>query len=256
MNSARFDHPVIGVLGGMGPEATVELMRRVIATTPAQEDADHIHMLVDNNPKVPSRIAALFENNDISPGPELARMAKRLTTVGASTLAMPCNTAHVYLPEIRAAAGNVPVLDMVALTASRMGNTLLNKRRVGVLASAAVKRIGLYDAALAKVAVEAVYAKNQTRIMEIIRRVKRGDSGTAARRQFADICEQLLADDCDLLLIACTEFSVIADALPSGVPSLDALDVLVESIVDCGRTRLPAGALPQGGPNDIHAGAG
>jgi aspartate racemase len=256
MNSADSDHPVIGVLGGMGPEATVELMRRVIAATPAEDDADHIHMLVDNNPKVPSRIAALFENNGVSPGPELARMAKRLTSIGATTLAMPCNTAHVYLPEIQAAAGDVPVLDMVALTASRMGDTLLKERRVGVLASAAVKRIGLYDDAFARVAVEAVYASNQTRIMEIIRRVKRGDSGNTVRRQFAEICEQLLADDCDLLLIACTEFSVIADALPSEVPSLDALDVLVESIVDWGRSRPSVGRVPQGNPNAIDADAG
>jgi len=256
MSSARLDHPVIGVLGGMGPEATVELMRRVIAATPAEDDADHIHMLVDNNTKVPSRIAALFENNGVSPGPELARMAQQLATMGATALAMPCNTAHVYLPEIRAAAGNVPVLDMVTLTASQIGHTLLDKRRVGVLASAAVKQIGLYDGALAKVAIEAVYASNQTRIMEIIRRVKRGDSGTAVRRQFADICEQLLANECDLVLIACTEFSVIADALPSEIPSLDALDVLVENIVDCGRSGVQFGTLPQSSAHGIDAGAG
>ena len=53
-------HRVVGILGGMGPEATVDLMRRIIAATPAQDDIDHVHLLVDNNPKVPSRIAALI----------------------------------------------------------------------------------------------------------------------------------------------------------------------------------------------------
>ena len=67
--------PVVGILGGMGPEATVDLMRRVIAATPAQDDADHVRMLVDNNPAVPSRFAALIVGRGPSPLPELVRMA-------------------------------------------------------------------------------------------------------------------------------------------------------------------------------------
>src|SRR5579872_2815690 len=89
-------HPIIGILGGMGPEATVDLMRRVIAATPARSDADHIHMIVDNNPKVPSRIAAIIETTGPDPAPELIRMAQSLERAGADALAMPCNTAHAY----------------------------------------------------------------------------------------------------------------------------------------------------------------
>ena len=67
-----------GILGGMGPGATVDLLQRVIANTPAEDDADHIHLLVDNNPQVPSRIKALIDGDGESPVPTLIAMAKKL----------------------------------------------------------------------------------------------------------------------------------------------------------------------------------
>ena len=96
--------PTVGIIGGVGPQATVDLMQRLIDLTPAQDDADHIRMLVDNDPAVPSRIAALIEKTGPSPAPHLARMARGLVSHGATLLAMPCNTAHHYLADIRAAA--------------------------------------------------------------------------------------------------------------------------------------------------------
>ena len=111
--------PAIGLLGGMGPMATVELMRRVVAATPARDDADHIRMIVDNNPKVPSRIAALIEGTGADPAPVLAAMARGLAIAGADVLAIPCMTAHAYLPAIRAAVA-VPVIDMIEVAGAEL----------------------------------------------------------------------------------------------------------------------------------------
>src|SRR3954471_18406084 len=96
--SAR--RPIIGILGGMGPEATIDLMRRVLLATPAMDDSDHVHLLVDSNPDVPSRIAALIDRTGQSPGPELVTMGLRLQSAGAEALAIACNTAHAYAPDI------------------------------------------------------------------------------------------------------------------------------------------------------------
>ena len=111
--------PVIGVIGGMGPDATVDLMRRVIEATPADDDADHIRMIVDNNPKIPSRMKALIDGTGEDPAPVLAAMARGFETAGADVLVIPCNTAHHYLPAIRAAV-RVPVVDMIALSVPRL----------------------------------------------------------------------------------------------------------------------------------------
>ncbi len=225
--------PVIGVLGGMGPEATVAFMRRVIATTPADDDQDHIRMLVDHNPKVPSRIAALIEKTGDDPSPELITMARRLEAGGASLLAMPCNTAHAYAGAIRGAVA-IPLLDMVALTANRISRMMLEHRRVGLLASSAVRSLGLYERVLAPLGISIVYPEDQAGVMRIIKAVKRGDTGADLRRQLGVIASGLIGRKCDLLLIACTELSLLADSLDDAAAMLDSLDVLVEEVVACG----------------------
>lgn len=215
----------------MGPDATVDLMRRVIAATPARDDADHVPLLVDQNPQVPSRIAALIDGTGASPAPVLAAMTRRLVAMGATALAMPCNTAHAYLPDIRAAAGEVPVLDMVTLTADRAVAMRPDLRRVGLLASTATRITGLYDRAFARHGVTAVFPDRQDAVMAAILAVKAGAVDAGLRADLAAIAGELKADGACLLVVACTELSVIVDALPAELPVLDALDVLAEAIV-------------------------
>lgn len=223
-------HPVIGIIGGMGPQATVDLLQRVIAATPAADDADHIHMIVDNNPKVPSRIAALVEGTGEDPGPELVRMARGLEASGACLLAIPCNTAHVYLPQIIAGV-SIPVLDMVSLTADRAAAMPRNPGKVGLLASSAVLKTGLYERALAERGLDILTPHRQDELMEIIRSVKRGAMGPEAVSSLDGIAHQLRDSGAGLLLIACTELSIMADRLTAGFPVLDAMDVLASEIV-------------------------
>ncbi|WP_421707308.1 aspartate/glutamate racemase family protein [Algihabitans sp.] len=222
----------VGILGGMGPEATVLLMARVLAATPAEDDRDHVPLLVDCNSQVPSRIEALIEGTGESPGPVLAAMAERLVAMGATALAMPCNTAHAYLPDIRAAAGGVPVLDMIGLTVERLANLQPKPERVGMLASTAIQITGLYGEALGRHGMQALFPRRQPEVMEVIRAVKRGSNGAAERAALAEIAASLVEEGADALAIACTEISVIADCLPEVKPSLDAIDVLADAIVD------------------------
>lgn len=236
-SSGASTSPIIGILGGMGPEATVELMKRIVAATPAKDDADHIHLIVDNNPNVPSRIAALIDETGESPLPVLQQMAKRLEAAGANVLAIACNTAHWYAEDI-AKVVRSPVLDMVALTADRIA---LNGtyRKVGLLASTAVIKIGLYRKELARHAIETVVPRRQEDVMIIIRAIKAGKIDAGLRSAFAEIANELLSDGVDLLLVACTELSVVADAIPASLPVIDALDVLTDEIVAAGKSGAP-----------------
>ncbi len=232
--SAR--RPVVGILGGMGPEATIELMRRVLLATPATDDSDHVHLLVDSNPDVPSRIAALIDKTGESPEPELVRMAQRLRVGGAEALAIACNTAHAYAPAITRAV-DIPLLDMIALTAERIAAMALRHRRVGLLASTAVVDLGIYHEAMAGCGITVAVPQQQSTLVDIIKAVKRGDTGEATRRRFAQISSDLAAQGVDLLLVACTELSILADSINPDTPSVDSLDVLVEEIVGFGTGR-------------------
>jgi aspartate racemase len=222
--------PLVGIIGGMGPEATVDLMRRVILATPAGDDADHIHVLADNNPAVPSRIKALIEKTGPSPLPELVRMAKGLASSGATMLAMPCNTAHYYAGDI-AAAVTIPFLDMIVLTADRVVKMVPPKATIGMLASTAVIDIGLYERALHRHGLEINTPDRQDDVMTIIRAVKAGDTGTAQREDLSDIADELMQAGADIVLVACTELSILTDSITKTVPVVDALSVLAEEIV-------------------------
>ncbi len=125
----------VGIIGGMGPEATILLMQKCLDATDAKDDADHIPLIVHQNPQVPSRIAALIEGTDDDPAPVLRSMAIDLERAGAQALAMPCNTAHHYAS---AAAGeSLPFLHMIDLTADKLKN--LGANRIGMLASPATR---------------------------------------------------------------------------------------------------------------------
>jgi aspartate racemase len=220
-------HRVVGIIGGMGPEATVDLMRRVIAKTPADDDQDHVHMIVESNPKIPSRIAHLIDGTGVDPTPELIRIARNLERAGAQVLAIPCNTAHGYADAIRGAV-SIPLLDMVALTVAQIVASG-NIKRVGLLASTAVINLGLYAKAFAAHGLSIQIPHRQPEVMAIIKGVKRGETGAPAQAALGGIALDL-APHVDALLVACSELSVIATGIT--VPCVDSLDVLAQAVVD------------------------
>jgi aspartate racemase len=229
----------VGILGGMGPQATVLLMSRVIAATPARDDADHIPLIVDQNPQVPSRLRFLIDGEGADPGPVLADMARRLQGAGAKALAMPCNTAHHFAPAIRAAV-TVPLIDMVALSVAEAATLAGPGGVVGILASPAVRRIGLFEAGFAQAGLTALYAQDEDVTLAAIREIKaRGVTPQAAAR-LQSASAALMARGAVVQMIACTEFSLVADPVPVGVTAFDTLDVLVRAIVGFARTGDPS----------------
>jgi aspartate racemase len=222
-------HRIVGIIGGMGPEATVELMRRVIAKTPANDDQDHIHLIVESNPKIASRIAHLIEGTGTDPSPELVRIARNLEQAGAQALAMPCNTAHAYVDSIRDAI-KIPFLDMVTLTVERIA-AAGEARRIGLLASTAVLRTELFAKAFAAKQLETVQPGRQEDVMALIKAVKCGDTGAQVQGELGKIALDLKSR-ADELLVACSELSVISGGIT--VPFIDSMDVLADAVVSFG----------------------
>lgn len=221
----------VGIIGGMGPEATILLMQKVLAAVPAQDDADHVPLIVHQNPQVPSRIKALIDGTGADPAPTLARMARALAAAGAQALAMPCNTAHGYAAQIRAAT-TLPFLDMRDLAVRSVA--ALGARRVGMLASPATRKVGVFDAAFAALGIEPVYASAEDEILALIRAVKAGQGAAALAPRLRAVAQGLLDRDCDRLLVACTELSLLTDAL-AGMAWSDSLDDLVDAVVGFAR---------------------
>jgi aspartate racemase len=221
----------IGVIGGMGPAATVLFMACVIERTEATDDADHVPMIVDNNTQVPSRIKALIEKSGEDPGSVLAEMARGLEAAGAQALAMPCNTAHNYAPAIRQAVA-IPMLDMVELTVERIAAMPLAVRYVGIMGSPALRLTGIYDRALSARGISTVYPADDATMLAAIRAIKVSSAAPQARETLARAAQELAAAGADVLLVACSEFSILADAILADLTVVDSLNVLAAAVVD------------------------
>ena len=220
----------VGILGGMGPEATILIMQKVLAGVKARDDSDHIPLIVDQNPQVPSRIAHLIEGTGEDPGPVLANMAQRLVAGGAQALAMPCNTAHHYAGAIRAAVA-VPLLDMIGLSVAHAASMVARGGVVGVLASPAVRKVGLFDAMLAEQGLSALYAQDEAMTLAAIRQIKAQGPQPQARQTLLAASTELLHRGAMVQMIACTEFSLIPEAVSPKVTAFDTLDRLVAEII-------------------------
>ena len=178
----------IGVIGGMGPAATVHFMARVLALTPAVVDQDHVRLIVDNNGGVLDRNAALREEGP-SPAPALAAMARGLERAGAEALVMPCNTAHAFADAVRAATP-LPLIDLIEVVCDEA--MAGSPRRVGVLAADGCRRAGLYQAAFARRGVEAVMCDDarHAAFMALLYRIKAGDLGSEVRIGMAALAHE------------------------------------------------------------------
>ncbi len=229
---------VAGILGGMGPEATVDLMQRIIALTPAADDADHVRCIVDNNPKVPSRIKAIIEGNGEDPGPCMADMGRRLETWGADFLVIACNTAHHYYQAVQDAV-DIPVIHLVGLVTDHLLRQYPQHTRIGILASPAVAMTGLYTQKFRPKGLTDIWPDPavQDEMLNVIMSIKRGDLGPEVVMRYTNICSHLAEKGATLAVVACTELSALDSDLP--IPSVDAAQVLAQEIVDVAKNRKP-----------------
>lgn len=212
----------------MGPEATVLLMQKLLAGVPARDDADHIPLIVHQNPAVPSRIKRLIDGAGDDPAPVLAKMAQDLAAAGAQALAMPCNTAHAYARQIIAVTP-LPFLDMRQATFDHLRSILSPGARIGMLASPAVRMTGVFDADFEASGFTPVFTSDEAPLLALIRQVKSGDSGPLAHAELRRIAVAL-ATQSDHLLVACTELSLLTSALTLHAWT-DTLDCLAARII-------------------------
>ena len=204
---------VLGIVGGIGPAATVDFMAKLVRHTVAGRDQDHLPMLVDHNPAIPDRTAHLT-GHGADPAPALYRACRRLQDGGASAIAMPCNTAHAYLPRIGPRL-SVPVIDMLAATVAHISAARPDCRTVGLLATSGTIASRVYHDAARTAPFELLTpdAAHQRHVMEAIygrHGVKAGHTtGPCAASLHAAIAH-LAARGAQVLILGCTELPLIA----------------------------------------------
>jgi aspartate racemase len=218
----------LGVLGGMGPAATLDFLAKLQRVTPAASDQGHIHVLVDLNPQVPDRNAALAGSGP-SPGPVLAQMARGLEAAGAEGLVMVCNSAHAFTAEVRAAVKAAPLISLIDETVAEVHRSAPHVRQVGVLAASACLDAKLYQDAFERTGVTTIVPHGELRqtFMTLLYRIKAGETGAKARKEMVDIAQALACAGAEVIVSGCTEVPLVLSKDDLDLPLVDSTDVLV-----------------------------
>jgi len=232
---------IVGVLGGMGPDATVDFLSKVIAATPAENDQDHVHMIVDHNPKVPNRQAAILTGGE-DPGLALAEMAVRLESAGADFLVIPCNTAYVFRNSVIAVA-SIPLLSIIDESMKAIARLCPGAKAVGILATDGCLRANVYQDAMVEQGMGAVLPTSQEvgELMTLIERIKGGDQGDTVATKMVDIANKLIERGAQAVIAGCTEIPLVLNDTMIDVPLISSTDVLAEktAAIACGELPLP-----------------
>lgn len=221
----------IGIIGGMGPEATVDFMSHVIKSTPATIDQDHIRMIVDNNSKIPSRQSAIRGEGE-DPGAAIAAVACCLQDSGADFLVMPCNLAHAWQRDIEAAV-DIPFISIVEVSVSEVVNRSGDDSPVGLMTTPGCFAAGLYQQALAD-AGRVVISQTPDELdetMSLVYRIKSGDTSAEVATGLKVIAERLVSRGAKVIIAACTEFPLVLDASMFDVAYISPTDVLARKAV-------------------------
>ena len=219
----------VGIIGGMGPMATAELIYNIVSQTKAEKDSDHIHLLVDSDGSVPDRTAAILNGGE-SPVPKLCTIAKRLEYMGADIIAISCNTSHYFYDEIREAV-NVPVMNMIdesARFAARNG-----AKEVLLLATDGTVKTGLYEKHLSNYGVKTLYLPEdgQREVMKLIYDCVKAGHYEFDVDGFRKTLRDAGAENCPVIL-GCTELPIAFKRFDiSGFFTIDPSLVLAKSII-------------------------
>jgi len=213
----------LGVLGGMGPAATLDFLQKLQAYTPAESDQDHIRVLVDINPKVPDR-----NTPGSLAGPVLAEMAGALRGAGAEVLAIACNTAHAHAGLIQRASG-LPLVDMIETGAAAAART--GAMRVGVLGTKGALRLYREYLAAQALGLVSLEAERQEAFMEVLYRIKRGDAGPQVRAAMRGLAQVLIDHGAEAVIAGCTEVPLVLSPGELKVELIDSGDLLARRCV-------------------------
>ncbi len=220
-----------GVLGGMGPEATVDFLASIIALTPATCDQDHLPVIIDQNTQVPSRQAAFLGRGE-DPGAELAKMGARLEIAGADFLVMPCNLAHTFTAELLDAVG-IPLISIIDAAVSEVGDKC---DVVGIMAIDGTIASGLYQGAIDAAGMRWLTPDTGElgRLKALVNLFKAGGDRDEVAAGMKEIALALEDRGADAVIAGCTEIPLVLSADDVGVPWVSSTRALAQRTVAIG----------------------
>jgi len=234
---------VIGILGGMGPEATLNCYSRIITSTPAKTDQEHLRVIIDSNPKVPDRTAAIIDEGE-SPVPLLVAGCRSLQQAGADFIIIPCVSAHFFLDEIQHQI-ELPILSIFDVVAETLASDHPQIKTVGLMGTTGTINGGLFQKRLSTEGIETIVPDetHQSKVMEAIYDIKNSQPVRSRAQITSDLvaaADSLISNGARGIIAGCTEIPLALKQEHLSVPYFDALTILARAaIFKAGLTPIP-----------------
>ena len=220
----------VGIIGGMGPLATVHLFERIVLRTKAQKDQEHIRVIIDNNTNIPDRTKAILGDGE-NPVEELVVSARILENSGADFLIMPCNTAHYFIEDIKKCV-RIPFINMPEETVKYTYDKYGKDTVVGIMATDGTIKSKIYENYYSKLGIKTVVpVKTQEKIMEFIYDVIKKGNYNAGTNLLFECVNELKDLGATVFLLGCTELSSAQYLYKFSGNFINPLEVLTESAI-------------------------
>ncbi|WP_405863558.1 aspartate/glutamate racemase family protein [Streptomyces sp. NBC_00005] len=223
---------IIGILGGMGPAATADFYAKLVATTPGTSDQDHLRTVIWSDPTIPDRTEALLGDGP-DPTPWLLHGGRVLREAGATVIAIPCNTAHAFVPRIADHVG-LPIVHMIGEAARHLTTLRPRIHTVGLLATTGTVRAGLYQERLESFGIRLALpdaAAQDAEVMAAIHAVKAGTRDDTATALLTRSAQRLTEQGAQTVIAGCTEIPLGLPADAVEVPLVDPALILARALV-------------------------
>ena len=223
---------ILGIFGGMGPEATADLYNQILEITPAVTDQDHIPTIIFSNPLVPDRMESIANGGDLIK-PYLRFSFQKLESAGASFIAIPCNTVHYFYDYMQESV-DIPIIHMIRETATEVADKYPGIKKVGLLATTGTIESGLYNKELEDEGFEVLTPDDSTEINMVMKAVYGIKSKTdpQVNEDLLAIAGQHLADrGAEVIVLGCTEIPLAYNPGRVDLPVVNATRVLAERAV-------------------------
>lgn len=223
---------ILGIFGGMGPEATANFYYLVVKSTPASKDQEHIPTLIFSFPQVPDRTTAI-QSGDRSIVPYLVAGVRRLERAGASFIAIPCNTAHYFYDDMRKAV-KIPIIHMIRETAEVVLRQHPGKKVIGLLATSGTIASGLYEKEFTARGCRVVIPTAEIQrdcVMKAIMGIKAGEEKSVGEELLARAAADVERQGAEVIVLGCTEIPLVFNAKRANVPVINATQVLADAAI-------------------------
>lgn len=227
---------IIGIIGGMGPEATADLYLKIIKNTKVKKDQDHFRVIIDSNVKIPDRTQAILHNGE-DPTPALIETAKNLEKLSVDVACIPCITAHYFYDAVQGSV-NYKIINIIEELVEYIKKKYPNIKKVGVLSTSGTIKTKLFNQYLKDYLI--VYPTEELQennVMEAIygeEGIKSGGNPEFAKKLLVEAGEKIIERGAEVIIAGCTEIGLVLSADSFNVETLDLLEIASSALVDDG----------------------